>query len=77
MVSVQCKGHPIIHSENAGLNVRVPGKDRLPGRKVKWTGRENGQVILRLPGFRPSAWESIHIKVQFLALSYSPTCCPV
>ena len=73
--SVHPIGHPMIQSEKFGLKVRSPGKDRCPAFKLRWSGRENGNLNGRV-GVAPHACISSHICVHSRAAFPMPNCDP-
>lgn len=73
MGSLQPIGQPIIQSEKLGLELRVPSENRVPGCKVKWSGREKRQVG---PNGKPSAFIMRNISVQSWLALVSDTCLP-
>lgn len=72
--SLHPMGQPMIQSEKAGLKARLPGKCRVPSRKVKWSGGEQGDG--GAVGLRPVACDSSQSVVHHFAISLSPTCEP-
>lgn len=71
LASLHPIGQPIIQSEKDGLQLRVPGKDRLPSRKVTWRGSEGSQPIAMV-GRAPAERMISHMRVQVLAACQIP-----